>query len=350
MKQSKVLGWAAAGAVLALGAVSQGQQFDSVVGNRGTPTFGTITSISRTEIAISSTNGNKKYPVNEVQKVTFKGEPRELRNARDSVKKGQLEAARSGLEEINTDDISRHEILQDIAFYKAFCDGRLALTGGGDKGAAVKALRAFEIDTAKKDNFHYYAAMELLGDLAVALSSFDNGVVYYGKLGEAPWPDYKMRANVLQANALVAGEKFTEALKKYDEVLAGSVDDVEAREQKLLAALGKAVCLAETGQPQQGIDSVLKIIEENDSRAKPQLFARAYNALGVCYLKAEKSQDALLAFLHVDLLFNQTPDAHAQALYYLTDLWRTVNKSERAIRARSVLENRYSGTPWANRK
>jgi tetratricopeptide (TPR) repeat protein len=321
-----------------------------VLGSRGTPTYGTITSISPNEIAISSNNGNKKFPVNDVQKVTFKGEPRELRSARDAIKKGQLETARSILEEIPVDDIQRPEILQDIEFFKAYCDGRLALTGGGDKVAAVLALRAFEEKPENKNSFHYYEVMELLGDLAVALASFDNAVEYYAKLGAAPWPEYQVRAGVLQANALVAGGKFTEALTKYDAVLNASLDDNDAREQKLLATLGKAVCLAESGQPQVGIESILKVIAENDSREKPQLFARAYNALGTCYLKADKPQDALLAFLHVDLLFNQTADAHAEALFYLSDLWRTVNKAERAIRARSVLENRYSGSPWANRK
>lgn len=351
MKQAMIWGVIAATALVASpGAARAQQQFDSVLGSRGTPTYGTITSISRTEIEIDSTTGDKRFSVNEIQRVTFKGEPRELRAARESIKKGQLESARAGLDEIDTTDITRKEILQDIEFYKAYCDGRLALVGGGDKAAAVRALRAFEADSANQNSYHYYELMELLGDLAVALSSFDNAVIYYGKLGEAPWPDYKMRASVLQANALVASEKFSEALRKYDEVLSASLDDATAREQKLLATLGKAVCLAETGQPEPGIESVLKIIEENDSREKPQLFARAYNALGTCYLKAGKPQDALLAFLHVDLLFNQTPDAHAEALYYLCDLWRTVNKSERSIRARSVLENRYSGSPWANRK
>ncbi len=354
MRQSKVFALSSLIALAVSASLSvpmvHAQQFDSVVGTRGTPTFGTITAMSRTEIAISSSKGDKKYPVNEIQKVTYKGEPRELRDAREAIKKGQLEMARSMLEEISTTGITRPEILQDIQFYKAFSEGRLALVGGGDKAAAARAMLAFESNPASKNNYHYYAAMELLGDLAVSLSSFDKGVAYYKKLAEAPWPDYKMRANVLQANALVSDSKYADALKKYQEVLATSLDDANAREQKLLAMLGKAVCLAQTGKAQQGIDSVLEIIAENDSREKTQLFARAYNALGTCYLKAEKPQDALLAFLHVDLLFNQTPDAHAEALFHLSHLWKKVNKAERAIRARSVLENHYSGSTWANRK
>ncbi len=331
-------------------AAAQAQQFDSVLGSRGTPTYGEITSMSPTEITISTNAGNKQFAVNDIQRVTFKNEPRELRIARDGIKKGQLESARSTLDEISTSDITRPEILQDIEFYKAYCDGRLALTGGGDKAAAVRALRAFEVNADNKNSYHYFEAMELLGDLAVALASYENAVDYYGKLGQAPWAPYQLRANVLQASALVASGNYADAVKQYDLVLAASLEDAEAREQKLYATLGKAVCLAQTGQAQDAIASVMTIIEENDSRDKPLLFARAYNALGTCYVKAGQPQDALLAFLHVDLLFNQTPEEHAEALYYLSDLWRTLNKAERAIQARSVLENRYSGSPWANRK
>ncbi len=350
MNPSHVSRWGGLFVMLLLASVGSAQQFDTVLGDRGTPTLGDITEITRTQVSITANTGKKVFPVNEIQKVSFKGEPRELRNARDAILKGQLELAQSDLAKIALADITRPEILQDIEFYRAYCEGRLALIGGGDKSAAVRALRAFESNPANANSLHYFAAMELLGDLAVALSSYDNGIRYYGKLAEAPWPDYAMRATLLQADAMVSAGQFAEAQKKYEEVLASTLDDAQSRELKLRATLGKAVCLAESGESQPAIESVLQIIAENDSREKPQLFARGYNALGVCYLKADKKQDALLAFLHVDLLFNQDPEAHAEALFYLSDLWRTVNKSERAIRARSLLESRYSGSKWANRK
>ncbi|NLX55984.1 MAG: tetratricopeptide repeat protein [Planctomycetaceae bacterium] len=336
--------------LLAMPLAAQGQQSDSVVGDRGVPTFGTITEITRVQITVDTPQGKKLFPVNETQKVTFKDEPRELRNARDGILRGQLENSRSDLEKISLDGITRKEIRQDIEFYKAYCDGRLALVGGGDKAAAVKALRAFVENPANNASHHYYTAIELLGDLAVALASYDNGIKYYSQLAEAPWPDSKLRATILEANAMVASGRYEEALARFDSALAASLDDARAREQKLLATLGRAVCLARLGKPEEGIALVTQIIDENNSQEKPVLFARAYNALGTCYLQANKRQDALLAFLHVDLLFNQDPDAHAEALYHLSALWQETGKSERALKARSLLESRYSGSPWANRK
>ncbi len=342
------LSWPACLLILATAHPGLAQQPDSVVGQRGTPTFGTVVDTSSTMVTVDTTAGKRQFPVNEIQKVTFGGEPRELRNARDAIARGQFESSRSDLEKIAPSSVSRDLIRQDIAFLKGLCDARMALAGGGDKSAAVRELLAFSKEAPT--SYHYFQTVELLGDLAIALASFDNGIKYYGKLEEAPWPDYKLRATVLQAQAMVSSEKYSEALKKYAAVLDSTVDDSRARAQKRLATIGQAICLANMEKAEQGIKMVQQVIAENDSQSNPELFARAYNALGACYLKSGKPQDALLAYLHVDLMFNQLPDAHAEALFHLSSLWRTVKKSERALRARSLLESRYSGSVWADRK
>ena len=58
---------------------------------------------------------------------------------------------------------------------------------------------------------------------------------------------------------------------------------------------------------------------------------------------------ALLAFLRVDLLFNQHPDIHAEALHYLSKLWTGSNKNDRATAVHNVLAQRYAGSRWAKR-
>ena len=78
------------------------------------------------------------------------------------------------------------------------------------------------------------------------------------------------------------------------------------------------------------------------------LGARAYNALGTALRKAGKPYDALLAFLHVDILYFASPEDHAEALANLAALWHEVHKTDRAIQAQETLRKRYKNSRWAS--
>lgn len=123
----------------------------------------------------------------------------------------------------------------------------------------------------------------------------------------------------------------------------------ETKRQKLLAEVGKARCLAETSSPDEGIKLLEKVIGENEP-SDTELFGRAYNALGDCLLKAGKQKDALMAYLHVDVLFYSDPEIHAESLYHLSRLWAAIKKPDCAASARNLLEQRYSGSVWAKQE
>lgn len=324
------------------------QRSDQVASYKDAPVSGAISEITKTHITIKG----KKVEVLDIKRVTFGEDPQELSKARDHILSGQYANGLNELKKIDVNEIQREFVKHDVMFYTALAQAKLALIEGGDKAAARQALLSFV--TTAKDSFHFFEAAQVLGDLAIALEAYEDAAKYYGAIAKlAPWPEYQMRSGVLEGRALEAQAKFPEAMAKYDAVIANPVDTPGASRQKDFARIGKAVGLAETGKPDDGVKLVEEIITKRDEKDAElvELFGRAYNALGRCQLKLNKPKEALMAYLHVDLLFfNQSnPDVHAEALFHLTKLWPTVNKSDRAVAARSTLNERYSGSPWAKR-
>ena len=320
-------------------------QQDTIIGRGGTPIRGTIVGMSPSSVKIETTGVTRDVEVREIQKLSFGDEPADLRTARDQALAGQFENALESLKKITAAEIQVPAIRQDVGYFAAYCRAKLALTAGGDKAAAIEELRTFI--GQNRTTFHFFEGVELLGDLNFAAGKYADAATFYGLLGQADWAEYKMRAAVLQARAQTAEGKYAEALAAYDGVLASGLNTPEAAEQKMHATVGRAVCLAATGKHEEGITIIEDMIAKHDP-SNATLFGRAYNALGASYLKANKPQEALMAYLHTDILFFTDHDAHAEALYQLSKLWAQVNKADRAGEARSMLQSRYPGSRWAS--
>ena len=180
------------------------------------------------------------------------------------------------------------------------------------------------------------------------LGLYPQAAEYYGKVAAAPWPDYKLRATVLEGRALLSEGNYREAYPKFKKVADSPVNVPAVQEQKLFAKLGMASCFAVGNKVPEAMEIVHKVINDEDPE-NYKLFAQAYNVLGTCYMKQDKPKDAILAYLKVDILFYRDAEAHAESLYHLSKLWMEVGKGERARRAQSILKSRYAGSPWANK-
>ena len=337
----------AVAAGLTLGAGTASAQLDSVL-LRGQPVAkkGVLKEITKDKLTLEINGVAQSFDVNQIVRFNFDEEPNELNNARNAIAVRKFQLAADELKKLDGKPQKNRDIAADIAFYKAYCQARLALTAGGDRAAAISKL----LDWAKANanNFHFYESAELLGDLSVAAGQSADAARYYGSLSTAPWPDYQMKGNIAVGRALLAEKKFPEALEKFEAVAAASENSAEAEAQKRLAVAGKAVCLAETGKADEGIALLNAIIKDNNPEEDKILFARTYTALGNCYLKQNKTKEALQAFLFTDILFDVDADAHAEALYHLSKLWADVNKTERATQAKAALKDRYAGSVWAS--
>jgi len=338
----------AAGTILALMIAPQEalaqREFDQVFLAKGAPSRGFVSEMGRDQVTLDMSGISRQFEANEIVRITLRDEPAELNAARTSVLQRNYNQALNDLKKVDGQKIEREFVRQDIDYYKALCQCRLAMSEGGDKTAATTAMLNF-VKSAPQ-SYHFYDAAEVLGDLAMASGKWADAARYYGPISNAKWPDYQMRANIAIGRALCGERKFDEALDRFKAVMGSDLATAEATRQKNLANVGRAVCLAETGKAEEAATALHDLIDKNDSQ-DGVLFARAHNALGRCYIKLNKPNNAVTALLHTDLLYSNEADTHAEALYYLSKLWSDINKPDRAVAARSTLRERYAGSIWA---
>jgi len=315
----------------------------------GPPLNGDVAEMSPLEVKVKAGSAEKVLPVNEIDFISWTGEPAQFNTMRARLKAGDYEFVIQTADKIKADELKRKEMQQDLEFYRALAKARLALAGGGDVKEAGMLMRDF---VKKNDgSYHLLRASETLGDLFVAIGQYDLATAEYAKLEKAPWPDVQVRAAIAKGRAQLAQKKYPEAQAEFEKVLSNppAAATPAVKTQLQAATLGKATCLAATAQFDEGIKLIEGVIAEADPE-DADLHARAYVTLGNCYRqKPGATKEALLAFLHVDVLYASQAEAHAEALANLRELWNEVGKPDRAQQAADMLAERYKNSPWAKK-
>ena len=308
---------------------------------------GQVTKVSPLAVEIEANQIPQSIPVNDIEAVNWDGEPSQLKTARQHIKDANYQSALQAMEKLTLPANARDQIRQDIEFYTAYCKAQMALGGQGEIKDAGSAMANFVKNNP--GSYHWLQANEVVGDLLTAMGVYDKAMEYYAPLGKTEWPDYKMRSGVAIGRALLAQNQVEKAQQQFQAVLALKAEGDLATAQRQAAELGNARCLA----AQKKTDEAIKIIEGIIAKADPEsseLLGQAYNALGTAYRAANKKKEALMAFLHVDLIYFMQPDAHAEALANLVTLWKEDNKPEREQKCLQTLESRYPNSPWNKKK
>lgn len=330
--------------------LSTGLTDDSIydAANKKMKVKGTVTKMTKDAVTITDAAGDKEIKVSEISRIRFENEPQDLDRARIHYNEGKYTQAIELLSTMQTTPDHSEFAPADVDFYLAMSTLKFAFSQGHDKKPAEDMLLKFP--TTHKSNYHFYTVAEALGDLAVSNNKYTDALKYYKALAGSSFPELAMRGQVAEGRVLLAQEDFPAAAAKFAAVIANTSNTAEAREQKDLAAIGNAVCSAAGGDANGGIAALQKIIAENDDVKNPRLFARAYNALGNCHLRAGSKKEALLAFLQTHTLFFADSESHAEALYRLGGLYDEMKSTDRANEMKGTLKDRYPGSPWNSRK
>jgi tetratricopeptide (TPR) repeat protein len=325
---------------------------DTITPASGKLFAGHVIRMTAQEIEVETGRGDtattKTIPVNEIKSIAFEDEPRALTAARNHMNQEEYDQAEQYLDKLTVDEANqRPEVAADIEFYKALWAARQAQGGNGEIADAAGAVEAFA--QKYRTNYHYLEACELAGTLLVAERKYARAETYYAELAKAPWEDFKMRAGIGAGRALLAQAKTAAALKAFEEVLANTSTSDAAKAQRLAAKLGQARCLAAMKRTAEAIKIAQEIIDQADPD-NTDLLAEAYNTLGTALRKTGHAKEAMLAFLHVDVLYDSVPDLHAEALANLVELFNEMHKPDHAGICEQKLKRDYKNSPWAAEK
>lgn len=309
---------------------------------------GKVTAISKDKVSFENSKGEKSdIPANEVDEIIWDGEPAALKSARTNEAAGKLTQALDGLAKAATDNKSdRPEIKLDIEYLTLRAAARIALTDPAKIPDALKKLGDFQ--SKNSDSRHFYDAVGLMVDLNLTKNDPAAARAAAETLQKATGNDQKMAAKIAVARVELLENKIPEAQKAFEEVVGSPAGSPVEESRKLQAKLGVARCL----QLQSKFDDAIKLLDEVINQSAPEdsrVQAEAYVRQGDCYQAASKSKDALLAYLHVDVLFSTEKSFHPEALYHLTRLWTAVQQPDRANEAADKLTAEYPNSPWAQK-
>lgn len=284
--------------------------------------------------------------IEQVAEVLFGGEPEGLRGARSLLLRRQPGAALDEvrrIEQVEWDGAS-DLVLAEADFVRAAATGLQATLTGMDLDKGEQALRDFLQKHSR--SHHVFESQHLLGELLVRAGRFDAAAAAFAALDKGP-PAFKVRAAMAKAGALYERGKFADAEREYDTAitLATQSQDTLTTRQRRQAQAGRARCLAHQDQAADAVKIVQDMIRAADPEDR-DLLGLAYTALGDAFRAAGKRQDAVIAFLTVDLVYNTDPDSHAEALYNLVQLWLESRNPERSREAAQALETSYPASRW----
>ncbi len=309
---------------------------------------GTVTAVSKTEVTLKpQTGADVKIPANDIAQIEWSDGTATMRAGQGQENNGNFEEAIKTYQSVKDDlPATATYVRADLDFFIARCLANIGLADNERLPDAITRMKAFT--DANSDSFRYFTAMDYLGRLYLAAGDYGKAETSFTIIERSPFEDLQMAAQSSKARVLLAQGQVDQALQAFEAVLKAPAKDENTRQRQLDAKLGKATCLNEKNQYEEALkllSEVLGAADENDTR----LQAEAQVLRGASFLGQGKNQEALMAYLLVDILFTGQQDYHAESLYNLTKLWPIVGQPGRAEEARATLESRYPNSPWSKK-
>jgi tetratricopeptide (TPR) repeat protein len=324
---------------------------DSVTLKDGTQKRGAIASQNKTEVVLSSGLGSikkeEKIPAADIERIRFGAEPAGLNLARGSESGGSLDKALADYQKALGEVAADQDLIRSsVEFLIARVLAKQAQADPAKVDEAIQKLEAFR--TANPDHYRTYPALSWLGEAYMAKGDFAKAQGVFQELAQSPSPDFQMASKIAQGRLLLRQNQLPQAAAQFQAVADAPANTPAEKARRYEALLGLASAMQRQNQAEQAaalLDQVIKEAPAQDARTMAQAYIRKGDAL----MAAGKPKEALMAYLHVDVLFPSEPSLHAEALYHLSSLWNEVGNPERAAEARAQLRDVYGNSEWAKK-
>ena len=308
---------------------------------------GEFAEMTTSVVRIKLSNGQtEEIPVSDIFNVRFDMEPQILAQAQSNERSGALAAAFEKYKQIQVEysgDDKR--LITDLKFLIARTLVKSALADPLKQAEAKTVIQAFR--TENDSNFRFLEATLLEAQLlSTDPASAAAAQELLKSVQAAPVKGFQLQAGVQLGRLLLTGNDTAGALTAFEQVIQQSGGDAGSTAAQFDGLLGKALCQQKQGQSDEAIATLDGVISKA-SESESQTLAEAWLLKGDCFRARNLTKDALMAYLHVDVLYASEPAAHAEALFRLAALWAPAGHQDRADDALERLTDKYPNSSWA---
>lgn len=308
---------------------------------------GDVEKVTKTAVTIKTRKGSQEVAANTIEFIEWDGQPARLVGALGQERNGRYKEALETLKEVREKlPSTATNLIDDVEFFQARIQGKIGLSDETQLQASIDQLKDFL--SGNLNYYRYFEGQELLGRLYRTQKSYLEAETTYRSLEKSPFEGWQIAAKDGLARIALAQNQLNEALSQFNAVLGMKASTDQSKERQLSAKLGKVACL----QKQNNHQEARKLLEQLLSATKPNqtsLQAETYLRRADSFLAEGKTQQALIDYLMVDVVFAGEAEYRAEALYQLTQLWPGVGHPERAQDAAADLQSNFPSSEWTQK-
>lgn len=299
---------------------------------------GQIVSESLGEVVVQVGGSSVSIPVARIASIRYEGQPPSIQLAEIRKSAGQFKEAAELFHKAAVDAANRPFVAQMAQYEEAESAAELSVTEPDRTADAITKVEQF-VRTYPSSR-HLASARETLAKLLIRKGEYDGAdreIEALAKLAGS-----SDRASLLRTTVLTRRGKHDLAIVELDRLIAESgKNPVKLR----TAQLAKAQSLTGLKRYDDAASLLHSLIQESPAE-NATVQAPAYNALGDCLREANRPKDALIAYLHTDLLYAKNKEEHPRALFQISRLFRQMKQDGRADEVWQRLKQDYPRSPW----